>query len=202
MTNDIQNPSWESVEKLVASGKASEALFLLRRMVQEGHYDALVEIGGIYDRPSEHSDIEPDYKKAAHYYSKSIELADDKYAYLALARLYLFGKGVDQNYKKAKELYLKSSDRQCCIADLMLARMFRFGTGVEASKKLSMYYYDLAVERGSLIALRERGWINISSGHIFVGCRDFFKGMRGISKQTFKDIMAHGLIVSDSLKHQ
>lgn len=202
MKSNNQNPNWDSVKKLVATGKTSEALFLLRRMAQDGRNSALVEIGRIYEMASENGDIKQSYEKAAYYYVEAIDLADDKYAYLALARLYLLGKGVEQNYEKARDLYSKSSDRFCCIADLMLARMYRFGMGVKESKKLSSYYYDLAVERGSLVALRERGWVNIFSGHIAIGIRDFFLGVLGIFKQVFKDLMEHGIVVSDSVKQQ
>ncbi|MFS1439679.1 tetratricopeptide repeat protein [Shewanella sp. 10N.286.48.A6] len=192
---------WGDAVSLVKEEKYDQAIFLFRCMVKKGVYEALVEIGYLYEMPSS-ATIQQNYEKAAAYYRKAIELCDDVYAYTSLGRLYFFGVGVQQDYLRAKNLYTKASDKGGVVAKLMLARFYRYGYGMPKNIATSKKYYELAVQAGSHVALKESGLFDIEQGKLITGLMKVLKGTVMIFLGVRKDLSNYGVIVSENIKNQ
>ena len=194
-------PEWDSAINLLKEGNKAEALFLFRRMVMDNRYSALVEIGNIYEMPS-CENIDQNFEKAAAFYRKSIVKADDVYGYRALGRLYYFGVGVEQNFKKAFELFTEASKQGCMVSDLMQARMYKFGQGVPKNINLARNSYSLAIGKGSYVALKERGWFDMQEGRLFSGLKDFLRGSYNMFKIIKSDMTKYGFLLDERAKEQ
>ena len=188
---------WEDAIRLVSETKYDQAIYLYKSMAKKGVYEALVEIGRLYEMPSSQN-----FEKAAGYYQKAIDFSDDVYAYTALGRLYFFGVGVPQDYIKSKQLYLKASDREGLVASLMLARIYRYGHGVQTDVSIAKAYYEKSIMLGSYVAMKESGWLDILCGNIIKGIAKVLKGSWKIFLGVRKDIGHYGVIVSESVKNQ
>jgi TPR repeat protein len=192
---------WDDAIRLVSENKYDQAIYLYISMAKNGIDEALVEIGRLYEMPST-ATIEQDFSKAATYYKKAIDLSDDMYAYTALGRLYFFGVGVDQDYIKSKQLYLKAANMDGLVATLMLARIYRYGHGVQPNLTKAKELYQKSIRLGSYAALKESGWLDISCGEVVKGIAKVIKGTWNIFLRVRKDISNYGVIVSECVKNQ
>ncbi|MEH6465911.1 MAG: tetratricopeptide repeat protein [Shewanella psychromarinicola] len=192
---------WDDAIRLVSENKYDQAIYLYISMAKNGIDEALVEIGRLYEMPST-ATIEQDFSKAATYYKKAIDLSDDMYAYTALGRLYFFGVGVDQDYIKSKQLYLKAANMDGLVATLMLARIYRYGHGVQPNLTKAKELYQKSIRLGSYVALKESGWLDISCGEVVKGIAKVIKGTWNIFLRVRKDISNYGVIVSECVKNQ
>ena len=61
----------------------------------------------------------------------------------------IFLKGVDQDYSKAKEYFLKAAEKGNSDALNNLGKMYDLGKGVEQNFAKAMEYYQKAAERGN-----------------------------------------------------
>ncbi|AZG71985.1 tetratricopeptide repeat protein [Shewanella livingstonensis] len=192
---------WDDAIRLVSENKYDQAIYLYKSMAKNGIDEALVEIGRLYEMPST-ATIEQDFSKAATFYKKAIDLSDDMYAYTALGRLYFFGVGVDQDYIKSKQLYLKAANMDGLVATLMLARIYRYGHGVQPNLTKAKELYQKSIRLGSYVALKESGGLDISCGEVVKGIAKVIKGNWNIFLRVRKDISNYGVIVSECVKNQ
>ena len=72
----------------------------------------------------------------------------DAAAQAELALMYLDGEGVQQDSKKAAELYTKAAEQGNTVAQKMLAGMYFGGEGVPQDKKKAAELYRQAAEQG------------------------------------------------------
>ena len=71
-----------------------------------------------------------------------------------LGYLYENGKGVEVNYKKAVEWYLKAAEKGEPAAQFNLGVMYRKGRGVQKNDKIARNWYEKAAKQGHPIAER------------------------------------------------
>lgn len=84
---------------------------------------------------------EQDYEEAARWLELSAS-ANYEYAQYTLAAMYRDGKGVEQDYTTALELYTKASSFP--YASYELAKMHRDGVGCEANEERAAFYFRQA----------------------------------------------------------
>ena len=58
--------------------------------------------------------------------------------------------GVQQDWNKANELYLKAGELGCAMGYNNLGLSYHKGTGVEVDKKKAKYFYELAAMKGDV----------------------------------------------------
>ena len=91
-----------------------------------------------------------DYAKAAHWYNKSVS-NDNLFAAYSLAGLYRRGQGVEQDDKKAFDLYtMAAKDKKSPNAYAMyeLGRMFKDGIGKIREGRVPLHLYILEMQAG------------------------------------------------------
>ena len=80
-----------------------------------------------------------------------------------LGLMYDMGKDVDQDYKKAFELYEKSAQQGLASSQSKLGSMYRYGKGVEINHAKATEWYWKAYEQGNEEAHYQLGTIYISN---------------------------------------
>ena len=84
----------------------------------------------------------------------------------ALAGYYHYGSnGVQQDYTKANELYLKAGELGCAEAYYNLGCSYSNGLGVETDKKKGIRYFEFAAIGGNVPARHALGAFEIIAGN-------------------------------------
>ena len=78
--------------------------------------------------------------------------SDDAYTQLLLGVQYYRGDGVEQDYKKAFELFHKSAEQGATMAQFILGNMYRNGEGVDQDHKKAFKWHRKAAEHGYISA--------------------------------------------------
>lgn len=158
LENNIINFTISKDEKLkeaiqyYKSETADVALEKLIDLINEGHSDAYVYVGGIYEVGG--SGVAIDYEKALFYYERSIEESGSVAAHQALGRLYYYGLGVDKDYKAAFGYYkIIDDETEDSIACLMLGQMYNHGFGVARDIEIAREYYNKAIDLENIPAI-------------------------------------------------
>ncbi len=171
-SNSRLDDRWEIVKKTYNNGDMAGALYLLRKMADEGVAPtAFAAIGNIYEVGG--GGVEQDSKKAKHWFHRAICEANDIDGYFGMARLYYFGLGVDINYKKVLEYYQfieEESVKPEPFVYCAIGRMYQLGQGVDINFGIAKKYYQEGIALGSVQALAALGRLEIQSGNIFLGC--------------------------------
>ena len=66
-----------------------------------------------------------------------------------LGLIYCTGRGVEQNYTKAADLFLNAADQGHFKAQYFLGRMLEKGIGVRASHTTAIYWYQKSADQGN-----------------------------------------------------
>ena len=69
-----------------------------------------------------------------------------------LGLMYLHGKGVDQDYKKAFDYFRKAAEQNWVDGQLQLGNMYYHGLGVNPDYKMAVKYFNLASQSGHILA--------------------------------------------------
>jgi len=114
--------------------------------------------------------IPPDPVQAFELY---VDLARDENlsANLGLGRLYLYGRGVERDMRKALQCFTLVESRGYASGQMMttLGRMYEFGWGTEVDDKGAEHYYREANRMGNVYGRRYLGLFLKKKGRIFVG---------------------------------
>ena len=99
-----------------------------------------------YTSPNEKGpDAQPDYQKALYWYKKIAEHDDMPYAQYELAKLYLYGEGIQKDTQEAIKWLTKAADKNVLDAQLELARLYKNGdASVKNYPKALALFYQLA----------------------------------------------------------
>ncbi len=151
---------WLQAKTLYRNGDKSGALFLYKSLIKDGEFAAYTEIANIYEQPSG-GGVEQDFNKAREWYKKAIDIANDVYGCIGLARILYYGKGGDRDFDQAFEYYSMVEDKQIPVVNLMLGRMYGLGQGAVKDYNKSKNYYRKAVSSGNVIALKELGLLEL-----------------------------------------
>ena len=134
-------------------------------LIDEGCAAAYGFVGAYYDLGA--PGIEKDYEKARFYYDRDIEQYGSREAYLGLARLYYFGRGVDRDYCKAFEYYemVVEEAEHNGVAYLMLGQMYQHGQCVEKNFQKAKECYEKAWQKDYVLGLTYLGKLEQEMGH-------------------------------------
>jgi TPR repeat protein len=123
---------WEQADRAADAGDIAGVLFLLRSLADKGVWAACARIGEIYERGGK--GVPRDMDQAIRWYHKAVFEADDPVAHLGLGRAYLYGDGVDLDYKKALEHLSKAHLAGLAEAAVYLGIMHIDGCSVPADR--------------------------------------------------------------------
>lgn len=145
------------------NGSAAEALREAKELIDAGYPHAYTLAAAICERGGR--DLEKNPREALFYYQKAVDEARSLEAWLALGRMYYFGKGVDPDHQKA--LYYYSTvyeETKNGIAAMMLARLYYEGKGVQLDRDRALSYLTGAIEDGFAFAPTQLAQIERSEG--------------------------------------
>jgi len=89
-----------------------------------------------------------DYNKSAESYAKSLNYWPSVRAAGNLCNLYLYGQGVEKNYKKAIDLCTAAAKYNDPHSLIMLGEIYLFGKGVAKDLKMAEDYYRKGADLG------------------------------------------------------
>lgn len=119
----------------------AKALDIFRVPAENGNAYGQLSMGVIYEAELER------YSDAVKWFSKAAD-KNDAYAQFILGIMYLGGKGIIQDDKKAAELLSKASDQGVAEAQNFLGNMYLNGVGVTKDEKKAFELYMQAAEHG------------------------------------------------------
>lgn len=91
---------------------------------------------------------EPNYKEANKWFNISYKKYNNEISMFNLATFYIYGDGVEKDYKKAIELFEKSSKKGYALSSYTLSKLYKIGEGIEKNEEKEIYYLKLAAEQG------------------------------------------------------
>jgi len=176
---------WKKAVDAMHSGDTEGCFYVMTSLAKEGHPQAMVELGVIYETGP--SPIDIDLEKAIYWY----EMAASKKnldGVLAIARLHLIGCGYPQNYEIAK-LYYESileeyTDERALFG---LAYIYHQGLGVEINLEKAETLYLKALSKGHLIAPKWLANLYWSRGKYFAAIKYYIKSFYRIFKTALTD---------------
>jgi TPR repeat protein len=125
-----------------------------------GNTDVQFELGYY----SESKQLEPEYTRAAKWYSMAKDLGHIDATY-RLGRLYKLGLGINQDYAYAFELYIAAKEGGLSEATVKLATMYQNGFGVNVDYQKTFDYYTEASEQENIDAQFKLGQIYYQEIH-------------------------------------
>ncbi len=119
--------------------------------------DALIKVASAYYEGRDYLKI--NYEKANNYYQALYNLDHTK-GYLGLGLSYLYGRGVDVNHAKARELLEVAATRSDALALNAMGEIHRLGYGVEINHQRAKDFYTEAAKANETNALINLGLLN------------------------------------------
>lgn len=176
----MNEEEWKKATELIKEGDKKEALWILKKLAQKGEVAAYKNIGKIYENGG--GGVPQDFNKAFYWFKKAVEIADDRYGYTSLGRMYYFGRGVERDIGKAFWYYREASNSGSPEASHFLATMYRLGEYVGKSYLKARWYYFKSLREGNLfsylgLASMEREEGNRLRSYCYRGVA-FFSGLR------------------------
>lgn len=146
----MSEEEWLKASKLIKEGNKKGALCTLKKLAQRGEMAAYKNIGKIYENGG--GGVPQDFNKAFYWYKKAVDVADDRYGYTSLGRMYYFGRGVEKDLSKAFWYYLEASNSGSSESSHFLATMYRLGEYVPKSYLKARWYYFKSAKEGNLFS--------------------------------------------------
>ena len=171
IVKDEHEDQWDLAGSTFLRGDLAGALFLFKKLANEGCAPALAEIGNIYELGG--GGIERDINRAIIWYQRSIDTIVSPKAHLALGRLYLQSKE-KCDYARAHYHFSLLTDQRQMGALYGLGLMYDQGLGVERSEDKALEYFQVAAELGHVMAQANISKILLKSG-AFKGLRSWLK---------------------------
>lgn len=151
---------------LYDSGEHKQALELAIDLINNGDEHANTLAGTIYEKGGNY--VEQDIDKSIFYYQKAIEEVGALEAWLALGRIYYFGKGVNKDYQQAFYYYSSvDKDLDNGVANLMLGKMYLNGHGVEKDLSQARTYFGKAISLGYVYGYTNMALLEQEKGNSF-----------------------------------
>lgn len=145
-------------------GRHREALERAIALIDDGYGHANTLAGAIYEGGG--NDVPQNLEKALFYYQKAVDEVGAVEGWLALGRMYYFGKGVQQDYEKAFYYYsVLDEDADNRVAHLMLGRMYLDGAGTKKDINRARAYFEKAIKEGALFAITYLALLEKECGH-------------------------------------
>lgn len=143
------------------SADIAEALRYLHKAAEQGNAMACRYLGIVYDSLSSPDVLASDDEQAARWYSKASEMGD-RIAQTRLARLYLEGRGVPQDYGLAMSWAQRSAAQGEPDAQNLIGTLYEFGYGASQDlRKANTWYTKAALSYPSYLP----AWIDLATVH-------------------------------------
>ena len=130
--------NYEIGHQYAINGEYNSAYFYLQKSLKKGNAAAANDIGVMFEHINKYVDAFQAYKDA-------IKLGNIV-AYFNLGNLYEYGLGTIQDYKKAKECYLKSVEHKYSPAYKKMSKFYIYGLGVRKNYNKSFEYLTQGAE--------------------------------------------------------
>lgn len=179
---------WERAVDAFRQGDKAGALYMFKALARDGQKAAYREIGNILEFGG--AGVPRNIEEAVRWYRKALDIANDGYACIGLARIYYYGKLGKPEYDKALWYLELIEEKDFPLANLLFAKLYLNGRGVERSRKKASDYLTRAAQQGNVSAKRELGLLAIKEGKIFHGvgliAATFYEAFR-IASENFYD---------------
>jgi uncharacterized protein len=172
----IEDPRWAHAVELFNAGDRGGAFSLFESMAHDGIAAAYVQLGRIYENGWS---VQKDRAKAFEWYVKGHEALHDSVSTTGLARLYLSGDGVAQDYDKAFELLSEAKHFRIAEVYRSLGMLYDLGKGVARDRKRAKQMYLRAIAKGDKGSLTNLGALLIKTGHPLKGYGLILSGLFG-----------------------
>ena len=159
--NPAHDEPWENAVGVFRKGDKAGALFLFKRLANEGCAPALVEIGNIYEQGG--GGVEQDFDEAIKWYLRAVEVLDDPQAHMGLGRIYLLHAGSEKDYANAYYHFSLLVDEGEMGALYALGHLFEFGLGVPKDEQKAIDFYQGASDLGHILSQRNLARILMKS---------------------------------------
>jgi hypothetical protein len=130
------------------AAKEQEALAIFTKAAKLGHSEALLYVGGFYDKGNI---VQKDLPKAFSNYMQAAT-AGNPTAQFNVASMYLKGEGTVRDYTKAIEWFKKSAENGNAKAAYNLGVMYYTGEGVKQSESTAREWFKKSAENGNAFA--------------------------------------------------
>ena len=165
MTDSLRDVRWERAEAALERGDGPGALYLFKSLAQSGDECAYINLAHLYELGEK--GIAQNYPEALKWYRKSLYEASEVRAAVDLARMHLWGIGVDQDYTKARELLELAEPNRKAVVYLMLGQIYWYGLGVEKNAARGKRYFLRALAKDNVrayvylgsVMFSERRWL-------------------------------------------
>lgn len=159
------NQRYNAALDLYEMGSHREALDQSIALINDGYGHANTLAGIIYEKGGQ--GVNQDFQKALFYYEMAVDEVGAVEAWLALGRIYYFGKSVPQNYEKAFYYYsVVDEDTENLVAYLMLGKMYLDGTGVKKNLIKAREYFQKAVKKEAVFGNTYLAMLEQEQGNI------------------------------------
>lgn len=144
---------WLEAVDTFQRGDRAGALFLFKRLANEGCAPALIEVGNIYELGG--GGVHQDYLKAKEWYLHAVEVIDDVNAHLALGRLYLNTGASKSDFHNAHYHFKLLIDHNNHMGALYgIGLVYELGLGVDKNYSKAEDNYGRAIEQGHILAMK------------------------------------------------
>jgi TPR repeat protein len=149
LKSSLHNSSQTTPEETsdLSISEMDDIISMYEYVANAGNTDIQFELGYYF----ESKQLEPDYTRAAKWYSMAKDLGHIDATY-RLGRLYELGLGVNQDYAYAFELYNVAKEGGLSEATFRLGNMYQSGFGVKVDYQQVFDYFTEASEQGNLDA--------------------------------------------------
>lgn len=144
----VDQEKWDKALLYYDRGERQSALFLFRRLYDEGHKAAARMIAAIYEENSSNDDLQ-DYKKAYQWNEKLAYGAGDIMGYVGLARAHFYGLGVPKDNVKALSFLEELEHHEHHIIDLLKGKIFF----EEERYTVATKFLNKSKEQGNIVAI-------------------------------------------------
>lgn len=138
---------WDKALFHLDRDERESALFIFRKLFEEGHGVAARMIGAIYEESSINDNLQ-DYKKAYKWYEKSAYEAEDIIGYVHLARAHFYGFGVSKDRVKALSFLNELENHEHHIIDFLKGKILLDDERYDESA----VYLHQAKSKGNIVA--------------------------------------------------
>ena len=160
----------------LSNGDAASALQEAKLLIDAGYPHAYTLAGAIYEKGGD--DLAPSAQHAIFYYQKAIDEVGALEAWLALGRIYFFGKGVDPDHQKALHCYSTVyEETKNGLAAMMLARLYTESKSVQANRDRAAEYLRDAIGKGYALASTQLAVQEFREGKYFKAIAHWMQGI-------------------------
>lgn len=155
---------WAKANNYINQRAFLKALHIFEGLASEGYSEAYVEIGNLFEHGRD-DQVAQDLNAARSWYMKAIEVGDDPYGYIGLARLALNGHSEAGTPSDAIEYLGTAAKADNPVALTMLGTLYHQGRFVPKSLDKATEFYEMACAHGYVLPALYLARTKWESGH-------------------------------------